>query len=1211
MKTAPVCSGDATGPNRRVSAAWDGRSWRPLLVVLLACQILLGPGAADAVPACGGASITPSSDYSWFAGSSQFVGDGLEPESGSSYRWLTNGVALEAGLTSEELLLSFEHSVAGANGEAPVASQNLAYGPGRWGECLALATNGRLRFSRTNALSLNEGTVEMWAALAMDGTNAQFTNRSQVLFHYRATNGDYLQICQSTSGILYAGGAVSNQWESAYGSRGGMFGWRTGEWHHLAFTYSSSLSVMSFYVDGLLAAQNNEGHYWPPQASGTTFSLGGDLYGNPAAAYYLDEVRCSGRVASAAEIAARARRTAAPQPNEVWLAADKVPSGRQLAFEFTPASATQAGAPCQSAALLWNGLPITNAEPASTLLPAGTSNFTLVVETAEPTACAYAVGQPLALERMTPFDSGSGTRRHSALITGLSPDPNSLNDVYVRCAVATNFLLHLQYRAISEAHPPFPRKGNLWGWGQWITNGLAAMARVDLWLGAAPASNQIVALRRMNPHLRLLTSINTVEHEGLPDDYYLKDVNGKRIEVWPGSYRLNLTRDYVADYQARYAYQTVLDTGLMADGVFFDNVMTTQSWQTNDIYGNYVHIDADGDGVADDPATLDAAWKAGVFREIRAFRQLMPSAVVSGHSMNIYESGIPELFNGLSIGFWTSYTLEGRLGFDTLRTRYNDWLSQASSPQVTMVESSPMTQISYGYGYSPEQTIPPSTLEFARTFFPYVRFGLAFTLMNDGFFAHEYGDTWHGNPWWYDELDFNLGYPLGPAALVGLPGFASTNLLVNSDFETAITNPWRLALSAGAVAALTRQTTNAASGDACARVDVTRATGTNWHVEFAQTNRSLAAGVTYQLSFMARASASRTIAVNAQKATADWRNYGLSQTLSVTTNWQSYSVAFTANETVSDARIQFFLGAVAGTVWLDAVQLQVAPPGVYRRDFNNGIVYLNATADSVEVSPGSGFRRLSGSQAPRVEYLLDDTSTNFSVTGAWTNLAYDSGQWKAVGPYYHSWAGTLHERQGSAGVASWRLSVPTNDAYTISAWWPAGPRSSNWSAAATYQVLADGVVLAGTNLDQSTNGDQWHDLATVELSAGSQVSVCVSAAAGACVADALHVRSRARYNDGQPAATVRLQPMDGIILQRDQRVLSLPRFSQCDASSSRVSLTLTNLTPGLSWVLERATNLSSPVWTTVQSFTPLGFELKTSDLATAARPCTFYRLRAE
>src|ERR1035441_1362013 len=109
--------------------------------------------------------------------------------------------------------------------------------------------------------------------------------------------------------------------------------------------------------------------------------------------------------------------------------------------------------------------------------------------------------------------------------------------------------------------------------------------------------------------------------------------------------------------------------------------------------------------------------------------------------MDINEAGIAQLFNGISIGFDTSNVLEGRMGFPTLYTLYNEWLGLGLQPPETMIESSPMSQISYGYGYSPLTAMPPSTLEFGRTYYPYVRFGLALTLLNDGFFAHEVGDT--------------------------------------------------------------------------------------------------------------------------------------------------------------------------------------------------------------------------------------------------------------------------------------------------------------------------------------------------------------------------------------------------------------------------------------------------------------------------------------
>jgi len=1189
---------------------WTESRFFSILLVLVLSVVCPINSVSASPPTCYGATISLSPDYSYFIGSAGFADASGEAESGSLFRWFTNGVPLAVGSVAEDLLLHFDGTVNGVNGETPTLAQNLSYVTGKWGSCLALPTNGRLQFSTTNNLPLDQGTIEMWVALRADGTNPIYSTQDHVLFQYRSPNGDFMQIDQSgSSQILYAGGNVNGQWESAYSSLGGMSGWKAGDWHHLAFTYSSTLNVMSFYVDGVLTAANNEGHYFAPDAGGGSFAIGGDVWGNDAD-YLIDELRISGRMADAAEIAARARRTDAPQPNEVWLAATNVPTGAQLIYEFTPVSVTQTGAVCQSSALAWNGIPITNPQPPSTLLPVGATGVSLTVQTASNTTCAYAVGQPLPFTQMTAFDSGAGSQLQSTVINGLNPDPNFVNDVYVRCAAQPDYLLHLQYRALSEANPPYPRKGNLWGWGLWLTNGLPYMSRVDLWLGATPSADQVVALRQLNPHLRILTSINAVENSGLPDDYYLKDIYGNRIEVWPGSYRLNLTKPYVADYQAQFAYQTVLGTGLMADGVFFDNVMTSQSWLTADIYGNPVQIDANEDGIPDDPATLDAAWKAGVFREIQTFRQLMPNAIVSSHSTDIYEPGIAGLFNGISIGFHTSDVLEGRMAFSTLFTTYNDWLGLAVPPPVTMIESSPMAQISYGYGYSPLTVIPPSTLEFARTYYPYVRFGLALTLLNDGFFAHEFGDTYHGNNWWYDELDYNLGYPLGPAQLVSLPGPTATNLIVNGGFENPLSDSWSWDAATGCTAAFSQQTTNAAVGSACARIDVSQTTGIDWNIELAQYNRSLVQGVSYDDTFWARADTNRYISVSSQKGSPNWDNYGLYQQVWITTNWQQYTVSFIANATVSDARLQFFVGASTGTVWLDDVHLTQSPPLIYRRDFNYGSVLLNATRQVQNVSVGSGFHRLTGSQAPMYEWIIDDLDPAFSTTGTWTNVVYDSGLWQANGPYYHSWAGSLHQQVSAGGEADWQLSIPADDTYTISAWRPAAPQASNWTSSASFQVVSGGIVLASTNADQTTGGDQWHDIATVQLFATNATYVRLTATQGICVADALHVLSLSRYNNGQPASTVRLQPMDGIMLQSDQPTFVSPIFGPVVLFPDHLSLSVSNLTPDLSYSLQKSSNLASNGWQTIQSFQMAGFSTILQDNLATNHGNAFYRIWA-
>lgn len=1151
----------------------------PLLISVLLLSV--PPHAPAVPPACSNPTAVLLPDYTYVVGSARFSDPDGDPENGSAFRWLANGSPVASGPVAEGLLLHFENTAAGANGETPASASGVGYAAGRFGQALALAHPGVLTYPRANNLPLDEGTWELWVALRADGNDPIYTQpgRWHVLLFYEATNGDNLYIAFSNhTGVLYAGGTVNGQWQSAYHSvAANTRHWRAGEWHHVAFTYSASRNFMRFYIDGRLAADTNEDHYWPPAATGRTFSVGGTPW-NTAAHVWLDGVRISGRVADAAEIAARAQRDAPAGPNEVWLPTKDLTPGTSLVYEFTPVAGGQSGAPCSSAARTYPGVPVTNPQPPSTLLPSGSTSFTLSVDTPAATQCRWAVGAPRPFDQMIPFDSDAGLVTHNSLlvhnsqspnsqsttpqstnpqstthttvVSGLTSDPNIVNAVTVRCASHPDYLLTLRYRSLSEANPRFPRTGNLWGYWEFIGKGLPYMARIDLWLGAdGLTGDQIVTLRNLNPHIRVLTSINAVENNDLShpacngcsgsgcNSWYLKDVNGNPIEVWPGSYRINLTRFEVAEYQACYAYQSWIESGYQADGVFFDNVMTTQSWLTHDIYGNSIQIDANEDGIADDPQELDAAWKAGVFHEIETFRRLMPHAVVSSHSTNIHEPGIAGLFNGISIGFRTANVLDGEEGVAEVLPDYHDWLRLAKAPPTTMVESSPIDDIAYGYDYDPLRKIPPDTLEFARTYYPWMRFGLAFTLMDDGYFAHEFGDTYHGNDWWYDELDFDLGYPLGLAVRVPVAGFdPGPNQIVNPGFEQPIAWPWNFWVdtTSGCAATLSRDTAaSAPEGMAAARVDVAATCGSSWRIELAQHNRFLARGTAYDVTFWARSNVTRTLDVSSQQGSPPWTWYGLDATVEVGPQWREYTVSFEANATVNDARIQFHLGGSTGTVWIDHVRLTLHPPDVFRRDYDNGIVLLNATRAERTVELGPGFRRLSGNQAPRYETILDDADPGFSVlSGTWAQASYDSGEWQASGPFYHDWGTGLRRKSSDSGAVRWTLPIVASDTYTITVWWPAAPAASGWNGAARYEVVANGVVVASATLDQRSGGDRWHQIAVVPLAPGQDAHVRLICSGAPCVADALHLRSAGRYNDGSPAATVTLAPLDGIVLAR-------------------------------------------------------------------------------
>jgi hypothetical protein len=780
--------------------------------------------------------------------------------------------------------------------------------------------------------------------------------------------------------------------------------------------------------------------------------------------------------------------------------------------------------------------------PPSTLLAAGTTQLDLTARTSVPAVCAFSTGADADFLQMSAFASGDYTTTHAARIP-VDPDPAKVNEVYVRCAPKPGDVLHLRYRAIAEVKPSYPRTGNLWGWWQVINNGgVAHAARIDLFLGADPKAAELMQLRKLNPNVLVLTSINTVERtdaDVTPDDYWLKDVNGRRIEVWPGAYRLNLTRPEVAEFQARYAYQRILDSGLLLDGCFFDNFFTRQSNLTEDMWGNPVQLDADGDGVADDPAALDAKWRAGVFHELETWRKLMPHALASGHLPRPPDAELGALFNGDSIGFQAPQVREGVTSLDTFWRTYQDWWTVGKSPVVTMIEGAPRLEISYGYSYEPDKAIPPATWEYARTDYPAMRFALAATLMGDGYYAYEFGDTWHGNDWWYDELDFKLGKACGPARRVAVGTPNTTNLVANGDFEAALSGTWKswVDTTAGAQSTFALDTAEKAQGASSMHAHVANAgDGVDWKVVLYQEDRAFVQGVTYDLEFQARADRPRTIGVVTQKQAADWRNYGLSREVAIDTTWKRYVVTFQAKETASDSRMLFAFGETAGDVWIDGVSIVEHPADVFRRDFENGIALFNGTSLPCTISLEPGLKRITGTQAAKHDYVVDDADPGAFTAGAdWTSAAYDSGQWTAVGPFFHDWGKSCTQASGTGAQAEWELMIPAADRYTIDVWWPDAPAASSWSDQVVYEVVdGNGAVLATTTLSQRTGGDQWQPVASsLALAPADSAKLRIrSTAAGGFVADAVHVQSASRYNDGSAAPAVGLAAVDGMVLAR-------------------------------------------------------------------------------
>jgi uncharacterized protein (TIGR03437 family) len=803
---------------------------------------------------------------------------------------------------------------------------------------------------------------------------------------------------------------------------------------------------------------------------------------------------------------------------------------------------------------------ILEANPPSTLLAPGATGLTLSLRTSTSTVCRYSTGADPRSATFRPFDAGAGTADHKTSINGLSPDPRTLTNVYVRCDSNPGLVVQLQYRSVATVSARFPHPGALWVPPPGSVANSDQASRFQIYMGADWGLPEMARIRGRNPNALFLisTSLDEASDEyatayGIPHSYFLKDVNGKRIEGgWALLYKYNLTKPEVADFLADLTYKRLLDLHLEADGFFFDNVHATITNNLKfDVYGNPVHIDANGDGIEDDPVWLDAAWSAGLYRVLDRVRSRLPNGYVAGHVWDTSDTKLKSYFNGQSIVASAVNVREGLQTFSSYYDSYQSWFGGVRQPAVTMIESAPPTQIAYGYGsWNVANAIPPATFEFGRTFFPNMRFGLTTALMNDGFFFHDFGDvhTVMGDTktiWWYEEYDFDLGFPISSARRVTLPG--PGNLLSNPGFETSVEGSWQLLINntANAAARVERDATISAEGSWSGHVTVTSTGAANWHVNLRQVNLSLTAGTAYRAQFWARASGSRPMVACVQGGAPDYAINGLYTQFSLDTTWRPYEVSIIAKKTISDASFQFFLADAAGEVWIDAVRLWAVPQEIYRRDFTHGTVLLNSAAKTATVALEPGFVHFTGQQAPRVQYLVDDTEELFGAQGSWRTATidsgYDPGRPKPAGPYYHAWNRTCHVSDDGSGTAQWALTPPKDGEYTIQAWWAAAPEIANWSKSAVYEVVAGGQVVASATLDQSSGGDQWHTVAKVQLDAASAPILRLrSTGKGPLIADGLHVFSTARLNDGSATNEVQIMPMDGVLLKRQEPLTDSP-----------------------------------------------------------------------
>ena len=454
------------------------------------------------------------------------------------------------------------------------------------------------------------------------------------------------------------------------------------------------------------------------------------------------------------------------------------------------------------------------------------------------------------------------------------------------------------------------------------------------------------------------------------------------ITFWPNTWLLNLSlmcptavispslgAERWLDYNARIASGLLRNDGW--DGLLIDRSDADESW----LIGNSTARTIDPDQsntLLTDYSAFDASWNAG----LRLYEQKIRNA--AGDDKLIFVNwGMAnyDLLNGNNFEGVPNDDWDWRgLVFGPFHSgSYFDWMQHARQPNLTMIETyeddggPPPT----GNG---EYQNPCKKPGFVPNYHK-MRFGLTTALLNNGFFSYEINTNGHGSLclMWFDEYDNAgkgrgyLGMPIGEAyRVVEIP--LGENQVTGGNFETqGDLDAWELWAdeTAGYQASVALDPTAAHTGQASALISITQAAGTGWQVSFSFEPVQAVSGTDYTISFWAKADAPRPLDVWVQQNEAPWETYlYLEDIPPLTTDWQYYELSGKASGANRKAALFFGVGQSVGEVWIDDVRYQEGSREVWRRDYENGIVLVNASFTPKRVPLGDVFQKLHGAQDP-------------------------------------------------------------------------------------------------------------------------------------------------------------------------------------------------------------------------------------------------------
>ncbi len=665
-------------------------------------------------------------------------------------------------------------------------------------------------------------------------------------------------------------------------------------------------------------------------------------------------------------------------------------------------------------------------------------------------------------------------------------------------------MISLLLAVIASEGFSYPRIANFWAvdytsrdYDKWAKYGLLIVGEVE-------KQNQEVLkkfvreVKSRNPQSIILCTVplmNIVrEYEWFKPEWLLKKPDGEFATWWADKIFLpNLMLDEAIGAlvnRTKFLYEELLKEKII-DGLFYDSVVAEVTWLGE--------VDADLDGSADKPEEINSLWLQRQNLFFDKVREICPDMIIvandaspghMGHINGRLYEGL-HLLDKLEIGMLDSREIINIL---------NNWTSNAKKPTVTLAQAStPMGWQGWRIPY--HETLTAGELDRAYRDFRRMRRGLATVLMTDAYYSYEFGTVYYSSSWWYAEYEAKLGKPKGPAVEIAeAPPILVLDWKAGDDHDIFLkVDDWE-ANKEGLVSSIFGKD--------------------RWRRVFATDHRKVRfePGKRYhiQAEIEIIEKPKSTIQAVLRTGKGGWQNHDKGATFydHETSTWK---IDFTATpDEFDDYQFEIHLHGPAKLA-LKKLRVHKLNESFWKRDFENGTVYLNPLSVPIKIKPERKLKKLLDGKAPMHVLEIDDSSPDFSCSGGWEVLVDESRQYP---PSYRKAAKI-------GAIADWKFSAPSDDMYSFYACFPGGMSLTH---NAFYSLIGDNKK-ANAIIDQRTNDGGWIYLFDAKLQKNKSYKVrLISSGLGVTVADAIRIESKSRFNDGSVVENLVMDALDGIVL---------------------------------------------------------------------------------